>query len=81
MIPQLPLKKRMGCPHCYKKTYVTLELGETCPNCGEVVGVSYWFQSKQIFVKGEGKWVRCNNEEQAKRMNEQGYKVKKIVQN
>ncbi len=71
---QVKLQKKYGCPDCYKKTYVTYELGDTCSVCGKVIGVTFWYESKQIV----GRWVRCD-EETAIRMASNGFKVKKHV--
>jgi len=70
-----------GCPNCYKKTYVMYEIGETCPNCGSVVGVYYFFQSKhQMGDDGDFAWVRCQSEESCMKMAQNGYKVKKVME-
>lgn len=75
-------KKRQGCPNCYRKTYTKYELGEKCPNCGETIGVRYFFQSKaQLDDKGEGHWLPCQNEQQCREMAAKGFAVKKVVMN
>ena len=65
-----------GCPQCYSKTYVKYKVGETCPNCGSIIGVYFFFQSKQ----DDSKWIRCTSEKTCMKMAKQGYVVKKIVQ-
>ena len=70
-----------GCPQCYSKTYVKHKIGDTCPNCGGVIGVHFFFQSQhQVERDGSGKWIRCTSEETCKKMAEKGYVVKKVVE-
>lgn len=71
-------KKTYGCPHCYKKTYTTYELGEKCDVCDEVIGTTYYYQSKARFDNGEGIWIRCK-EKECMQMASKDYKVKKVV--
>lgn len=76
--PKGPTKKTYGCPHCYKKTYSTYELGEKCDVCDEVIGTTYYYQSRSIFDNGEGIWIRCK-EQECLQMAAKDYKVKKVV--
>jgi hypothetical protein len=71
-------KKKYGCPHCYKKTQVTYELGEVCDVCNETIGTTYYYQSKARMENGVGIWVRCK-ELECMEMAKKDYLVKKVV--